>query len=101
MSLKPICVHCQRFYRPRKTGYQFIEGMPMNDGAVPGNSAAENWKPYKLWSGDLWKCDGCDHLIIVGVARASIDEHFSPTFKQTVESYEKEHGGPLLQINDC
>ena len=26
--MKPICVPCQRFYRPKKNGFMFIEAMP-------------------------------------------------------------------------
>jgi hypothetical protein len=33
--MRPICVPCQRFFRPIKNGFHFIEGMPV-DGAVPG-----------------------------------------------------------------
>jgi hypothetical protein len=65
--MAPICVPCQRFYRPEKNGYTFLEGMPIAN-APPGKEYAHAWKPYKLWRGDLWKCEGCGHLTIAGVA---------------------------------
>lgn len=97
--MKPICVKCQRFYRPRKNGYMFIEGMPKVNGALPGLAEPEAWQPYKLWRGDLWKCDGCEHLIIAGVAREPFDEHYTGSFKTNVALVETEQ--PLIQINDC
>ena len=48
--MKPICVNCQRFYRPKKNGVFFIESMPTVSGAPAGKTAPESWKPYKLWS---------------------------------------------------
>jgi hypothetical protein len=96
MSLKPICVKCQRFYRPEKNGVMFLEGMPKFNGAPPGKDCEDLWSPYKLWRGDLWKCHGCGHLIISGVARDPITEHYLPEFKEAVELLQ-----PMLQVNDC
>lgn len=99
MPLKPICVKCQRFYHPRKTGIEFIESMPILPDARPGVSQTHLWKPYKLWSGDMWKCDGCDHLLIVGIGKKPIDEHHSDTFEGSIKA--RELVAPLLRINDC
>ena len=66
--MKPICVKCQRFYRAKKNGYYFIEGMP-DTGALPGTAEPEKWHPYKVWSGDLWACEGCGHELISGTGR--------------------------------
>jgi hypothetical protein len=96
MSLKPICVKCQRFYRVKKNGVMFIEGMPKENGAKPGKWEPEKWEPYKLWRGDLWKCEGCNHELISGVAFNPIDEHYTPTFEKNVEAF-----SVTLQINDC
>jgi len=94
--MKPICVRCQRFYRVLENGYSFVEGMPTEIGAQPGKEEPEKWKPYKLWRGDLWVCIGCGNLIIAGVARAPVAEHYQPEFADTVARMEAK-----LQINDC
>lgn len=105
MSLKPICVPCARFYRPEKNGFTFLEGMPKSlpDRRVePGLSEPENWDPYKLWRGDLWKCQGCGHTIVSGVGRDPLDEHYTHTFKQNVKTVEASHPSRrLFQVNDC
>lgn len=102
MSLKPICVPCARFYRPEKNGFTFLEGMPKINGAKPGLDEAENWQPYKLWRGDLWKCQGCGHTIVSGVAFDPLDEHYTHTFEQNVKTVEASHPSRrLFQVNDC
>lgn len=95
--MKPICVPCRRFFRPKKNGFYFIEGMPMVNDARPGNVDADKWKPYKLWSGDLWECDDCGAIIIVGTGRSPIAEHYQANFAERVESF----GAEQLQVNDC
>ena len=99
--LKPICVPCQRFYRMKKSGHYFIEGMPQPSRSrespiPPGTEAPENWKPYKLWAGDLWECQGCGHQIISGSGAAPIAEHYQPNFDITVVEL-----GATYQVNDC
>lgn len=96
MSLRPICVPCHRFYRPEKNGVYFLEGYPINNNAKPGIEQAELWKPYKLWAGDRWRCEGCGHLLISGVGHSPISEHYKPTFEQSVASF-----GATFQVNDC
>ena len=95
--MKPVCLPCQRFYRVKRNGYYFIEGMPSIYGAPPGTAVPEAWQPYKLWVGDLWECMGCGHQTVAGVPPHPIAEHYQPDFEQKVIS----HGGPLVQINDC
>lgn len=98
--MKPICVGCQRFYRPKQTGIPFVEQMP--DGAVPvalpGKIEARRWSPYKIWLGDLWECPDCKSEVIVGVGRNPLAEHFQDNF-----AAELEHAGgeSVLKINDC
>jgi len=92
--LKPICVPCQRFYRPQRNGQRFIEGMPVKAGAIPGKTAAFDWQPYKLWMGDQWKCQGCGAEIIVGFGHRPIAEHHQDGFAEKVKNV-------TLQINDC
>lgn len=96
--LKPICVRCQRFFRPHHTGKPFVEAMPA-DGivrAVPGTAHPEQWKPYKLWRGDEWKCHGCGSTIIVGTGHAPMMERYEPGFET-----ERLAITPYLQVNDC
>lgn len=94
--MKPICVKCQRFYRPKKTGFRFVEGMPISNRAQPGTAEPEKWKPYKLWVGDLWECEGCGSQIVSGFARSPISEHYEPEFAGKLAAL-----GEHLQVNDC
>jgi hypothetical protein len=95
--LKPICVSCQRFYRPHKNGRRFVEAMPKGgtDRAAPGTSQPERWVPYKVWIGDEWRCHGCGHLLIVGVAGWPLSEHYLPNFADVRAT------AKYLQVNDC
>lgn len=96
MSLKPVCVPCQRFFRPAKNGFYFIEGMP--DGmARPGRAEPEHWHPYKVWVGDRWECPDCGASIVVGVCNSPLSEHYKEDFADTV----KATGADQLQVNDC
>lgn len=94
--MKPVCAPCQRFFRPFKTGYAFIEGMPKKNGALPGLAEPENWKPYKLWNGDIWRCEGCGAKIIVGTGINAIAQNYEKDFEEKVRQY-----GANLQVNDC
>lgn len=95
--MKPVCVPCQRFYRPKKNGYYFLEGMPHGpDYPKPGREEPEKWKPYKLWVGDLWQCPSCKATIVSGVGQNAIAEHWQPDFGNLVEVY-----GAELLVKDC
>ena len=102
--MKPVCVKCQCFYRPKKNGYIFMEMMPIfgaSDEVQPpeerrGTKAPHLWQPYKLWRGDLWACPECDHETVVGVAWEPISEHYMRDFAEKVK-----HMPPQVQINDC
>jgi len=94
--MKPICVACQRFYRAKKNGFFFIEAMPTVSDAPAGTAAPEAWKPYKLWSGDLWECKGCGHQLVSGAGSEPIAEHYQPKFEDDVRAY-----NPSLTVNDC
>lgn len=103
--MKPICVPCQRFYRPERNGTPFVEGFPTQVPAAPGvpehtarpgTSEADHWEPYKLWSGDLWICHGCGHHIIVGVAQLPVAEHYEADFAERVASLKA-----TIRVNDC
>lgn len=95
--MKPICVPCQCFFRSKKNGISFMEGMPIGPGrAASGTSEPEKWKPYKLWRGDLWECHGCGANIVVGAGLQPMAEHYQERFEEMVRQYP-----PLLQVNDC
>lgn len=94
--MKPICVPCERFMRPKKNGYYFLEGMPVVERPARGKGA-EGWKPYKLWVGDLWECPTCHYQLVSGVAMNPIAEHYQADFKQQVEAF----GAGRLLVKDC
>jgi hypothetical protein len=95
--MKPVCVPCQRFFRPRKNGFYFIEAMPRTGRPLPGTQEPEGWTPYKLWAGDLYECEGCGAEIVVGTPPSPIAEHYQPDFDALVERL----GARQLQVNDC
>lgn len=86
--MKPICMTCQLFYRPHRNGTYFTESMHDNRGV---------WKPYKVWVGDLWKCKGCGHEIIVGVGFCAVSEHYMDDF----DEIRQRTGAKGININDC
>ena len=94
--MKPICVPCQRFFRMIKTGFYFLEGMPEGN-AAPGTKEAEKWKPYKLWAGDKWKCEGCGAVILSGFGMSPIAVQHEPDFQDKI----KRLGANQFQVNDC
>lgn len=99
--MKPVCVPCQRFFRVKKNGFYFIEAMPKpgipTARVEPGTAEPENWKPYKIWSGDLWQCDGCGAQIISGVGLNPISIHHEKKFADWLVST----NAAQLQVNDC
>ena len=99
-SLKPICVRCARFYRVKQNGVYFREGMPISHPAdyrvEPGYENDEQWEDYKLWSGDLWECQGCGHLLIEGVGAKPLSEHYQPAFADWCKRMDA-----TFRVNDC
>jgi hypothetical protein len=97
--MKPICVGCQRFYRLKISGFHFTEAMPTSGEtpATPGTAEPERWQPYKLWVGDLWRCQGCGHLLVSGVAMLPISEHYQDDFAELSLMAQFRQ----LQVNDC
>lgn len=94
---KPICVPCQRFFRMKRSGYYFTEGMPVHNEAAAGTAEPEGWRPYKLWSGDLYECQGCGAQIISGFGHGPIAIQHHDNF----EALRVELGANRLQVNDC
>lgn len=95
--MKPICFKCHRFYRMKKAGYYFIEGMPAVTGAQPRVANAASWRPYKIWVGDLWECKGCGNEILAGFGSGPISEHYHPDFAQKTE----ETDAAKFTVYDC
>ena len=98
MSLKPVCVGCERFMRMKQAGYYFIEGMPKDSNQSPiGKGADDHWIPYKVWAGDLWECRTCGHQVISGLGQHPVAEHFEPDFADTIEKTRADR----LMVKDC
>lgn len=74
-NIKPICVKCQCFYRPKKNGVFLTEMMPKHNNAERGIKDPGAWMPYKVWVGDLWECPDCNHQIIEGVNGPLAERH--------------------------
>lgn len=94
--MNPICVPCQRFYRLRITGYNFTEGKPVNNNVPAGNKLPNRWLPYKVWSGDLWMCEGCGSCIIVSTARHPIIDDCEADFGKVRRALKADQ----FQVND-
>lgn len=95
--MKPVCVPCKRFFRVKKSGFYFLEGMPKTSGARPGVEEPENWQPYKLWAGDRYECQGCGAVILSGFGHSPIAERHHDDFEEMVKCT----GADRLQVNDC
>lgn len=93
---KPVCVPCQRFFRPKRNAFAWIEGKPDGNDAPPGTEAPDRWSPYKLWNSDMWECQGCGAQIVVGHAHQHVAEHYQDHFAAEVA-----RTGATLQVNDC
>jgi hypothetical protein len=99
---KPVCVKCQRFYRPKKSGIGIVEGMPIGGAGInpPGTAAPEMWRPYKLWMADLWHCLGCGHELVTGFGQQPVAIQHQDKFADTLTLYKKAFPD-IPQINDC
>ena len=95
--MKPVCVPCERFYRPKENGFAFTEGMPREGNPLPGKAQPDKWQPYKLWMGDLWECPDCGHQIVSGVGREPLAEHYEKDFATSQMNF----GGDRLLVKDC
>jgi hypothetical protein len=83
------CPKCAKFYRVKKIGVAFEEGMP-----GPGG---EGWRSYKLWMADLVECPECGaQALITAPGAHSIDEHYRPTYANSVARF-----APIVRIDDC
>jgi hypothetical protein len=95
---KPVCVKCQRFFKPFRNRTPMLEQMSRVSKAAPGAEHPEQWEPYKLWVADLWRCDGCGSEIVVGYGAEPVGEHFQPSFDAALE---RARARGLVTVNDC
>lgn len=95
--MRPICVPCQRYFKPKKNDFWFTESMPAVDEATPGKESPEHWKPYKIWAADLYECPGCKAQILSGFAREPLREHYELDFKDMRVKLK----ATQFQVNDC
>ncbi len=123
---KPVCVPCRLFYVPVKNDAPFVEGAPGPHAAPASRNTCEvcldvgepfgrrvectachstgrtvhnrdGWHPYKLWLGDLWRCRGCGHEIIVGTGANPVAEaYLADNFDLATKAYP-----PIITVNDC
>jgi hypothetical protein len=91
---KPMCVPCQRFFRPRRNGVRVLESKPLGSRPEPGTSQADRWVPYKVWSADLWECQGCGAQIVSGWGHGPMSQDYLPGFEDEVATCG-------LIVNDC
>lgn len=92
--IKPVCVSCQRFYRPHRNGIYVSEQMPTRQHAPPGKAGTHYWGPYKVWMADQWRCPGCGHEIVVGSGPHPVSEHH-------MDGFEDWHARVSVTVNDC
>lgn len=97
----PACVPCGRFYRAHKTGARLLEMMPVTSDTPPGLANEANWDPYKIWSCDLWRCEGCGSVIATGYGLNRIAEHYEPEFEYWLADSRVVMKGKLPKICDC
>lgn len=95
---KPVCVPCQRFFRPKRNGTGVLENAPKVNGAPAGTTAPDQWRPYKLWDADMYECEGCGAQIVVGFGREPMAEHFqTERFAKRLAA----KGDHVVTVNDC
>jgi hypothetical protein len=87
---KPVCIACRRYFKIAHTGRYVLE-------QVPGGP--DSWQPYKLWSADILRCDGCGKEIVSGFGREPIAEHFDSDFEGTLARIKA--SSALIIVNDC
>jgi hypothetical protein len=88
---KPVCVPCQRFFRPLRNGVTVQENMPIGTMVPAGLEAPELWKPYKAWQADTWECQGCGAVIANGFGLQPLWERHHQEKMPEAE----------VQVNDC
>jgi hypothetical protein len=91
---KPICIPCQRFFKPKRIGAIVLEQMPLHNDAAPGAINGAAWRPHRIWSADVLACRGCGAEILSGFGRAPIAEHYQAEFADMLARV-------THTVNDC
>ena len=96
---KPVCVRCQRFFKPSRTGRYWTEMKPKNGdaSALRGTEAPDEWEFYKVWSGDEYTCSGCGTTIIIGHGQNPITQDYQPDHREVQKSFRADE----VIVNDC
>ena len=98
--MKPICLPCERFMRPKRNGYYFVEGKPWGGGMEWDGERGKDslgWTPYKVWVGDVWACPDCGSQIINGVGIDPVAEHYQDGFDEVMTRTNARQ----LMVKDC
>lgn len=89
------CATCFKFFRVKKMGVAFEEGMPV--GPVQEDGGPESWQSYKLWMSDLCECPGCGaRVLITGTGQRPISEHYKPGYAEARDRF-----APIGRVDDC
>ena len=96
---KPVCVSCQRFFRPKKNGRYALEMKPTRNNSPSGTAEPDAWEPYKLWRADEWECQGCGATILVGFALQPVAHDYQKQFEKALSAASL-NMSPVI-INDC
>src|ERR1051325_8431565 len=83
MATMLVCPPCGRFYKTKRNGVSVEEGMPLGRRA-PDGTYPEGWQGYKLWSADLFECEGCGAQVVAGFAERPIAESYEPGYAESV-----------------
>lgn len=92
--MMPVCVKCQLFFKPAKNNVVWEEGKPGATGEEPYSEGG--WSSYKLWRGDLLRCEGCGTEIISGHARERFAEHYQDNYSEIRNAFP-----PHTFVKDC
>jgi hypothetical protein len=91
------CATCFKFFRVKKMGVAFEEGMPVSAAAFSDAAQKEDWRPYKLWMADLCECPGCGaKILITGPGQRPVAEHYQAGYQET-----RQRLAPLGRVDDC
>lgn len=67
----PVCPGDQAFMRVQKNGVDVVE--------------MASFGPYRIWSGDLWRCPVCGCEIVVFTDQAEAHYHHQENFARRLE----------------
>lgn len=94
--LPPICRACHRFFRAKRNGYYFLQGMRDSFDVQPGLAEPEKWEAGRIWVADLYACPGCGAEILTGYGRSPVAEKYQDGFAETARRLKADQ----FQVND-